>query len=152
MARAQPGSGRSGGQIQPDAYVSSHAILRPPRWSLTSNPTTEPKTLEWSSSSNFTTSNGASYNNPPGTYRIRYVALSGAELEAALSGRPGKTACWRFRVYQTAAKSIANPRQFIADEGLPTLTRSVWVLACPDLSAPSAWTRTDQRSPDTDPA
>lgn len=65
--------------------------------SLTSNPTTEQKTLEWSSSSNFTTSDGASYNNPPGTYQIRYVALSGAELEAALSGRPGKTACWRFQ-------------------------------------------------------
>ncbi len=65
--------------------------------SLSSSPTTGQKTLEWSSSSSFTTTDGASYTNPPGTYQIRYVALSGAELEAALSGRVGKTACWRFQ-------------------------------------------------------
>lgn len=38
-----------------------------------------------------------SYTNAPGTYRIRYRQLTGAELAAALQGaNAGRTACWSF--------------------------------------------------------
>jgi hypothetical protein len=39
------------------------------------------------------------YTNAPGTYRIRYRQLSGAELTAALAqgGNANKSACWNFQ-------------------------------------------------------
>ena len=55
--------------------------------------------LQFTSAQNFiTTESGSdSYNNPPGTYRIRYKEITGTALTALLAQNPGKTACWQFQ-------------------------------------------------------
>ena len=53
---------------------------------------------------NSTATGTDNYTNAPGSYRIRYKALAGADLAAALalSANTGKTACWNFQ-FTTAA-------------------------------------------------
>jgi phosphatidylethanolamine-binding protein (PEBP) family uncharacterized protein len=94
------------GQPSPDlaGQAAKYSPIRTPpvtpfsvsAMSLSSDANTGQQVLQWTSANSFTTSDGSSYNNPAGTYQIRYVALSGAALESALSSRAGKTACWRF--------------------------------------------------------
>ncbi len=65
---------------------------------------TDPKdgfqVLQFTSANAFTTTETGtdSYANPKGTYRIRYKAVTGADLTALLALRQnaGKTACWSF--------------------------------------------------------
>ncbi|MFO1493038.1 MAG: YHYH protein [Lysobacterales bacterium] len=61
--------------------------------------------LEFSSARNFTTTSGGttSYPYTPGSYRIRYKALSGAALMALLTQpqNSGKSACWSFQFTDT---------------------------------------------------
>jgi len=62
--------------------------------------------LQFTSAINFTTNETGSdtYSNAPGTYRIRYKQLGGAELTNALtqSGNGNKTACWAFQFTDSA--------------------------------------------------
>jgi hypothetical protein len=57
--------------------------------------------LQFTSARTFTTTEtGAdSYNNAPGTYKIRYKPVTGTALAAllALNQNAGKTACWNFQ-------------------------------------------------------
>lgn len=57
--------------------------------------------VEFTSARNFTTTSGGSTSYPytPGSYRIRYKALSGAALMALLTQpqNSGKSACWNFQ-------------------------------------------------------
>ncbi|MDI4634564.1 YHYH protein [Pelomonas sp. V22] len=63
--------------------------------------------LQFTSARSFTTTETGSdsYTNPAGTYRIRYRALEGAELETqlALGQHRGKSACWQFQFTNTTA-------------------------------------------------
>lgn len=65
--------------------------------------------LQFGAARSFTTTEtgGDSYLNPPGSYRIRYRALQGDELEAqlALPAGKNKTACWRFQFLDGANTS-----------------------------------------------
>lgn len=57
--------------------------------------------LQFTSALNFTTTETGSdsYNNAPGTYRVRYTQLSGTALanQLALTANSGKSACWNFQ-------------------------------------------------------
>ena len=62
--------------------------------------------LQFTSTRTFvTTENGSdSYSNSPGSYQVRYKAMTGSELEAqlALATNRGKSACWQFQFRNTA--------------------------------------------------
>ena len=66
--------------------------------------------LQFNSAQSFiTTSTGLdSYANAPGTYKIRYKALAGAELNAQLAANPGKSACWSFQ-FNNGAGAASQP-------------------------------------------
>ena len=68
--------------------------------------------LQFTSARSFTTSETGtdSYVNAAGTYKIRYVSVSGAALAAllALSQNANKTACWNFQ-FSTAAGVSTQP-------------------------------------------
>ena len=50
-----------------------------------------------------TTTNGAdNISNTAGNYNVRYKQLSGTVLSTALTGNPGKTACWNFKFTNSA--------------------------------------------------
>ncbi len=65
--------------------------------------------LQFSSNRSFssTETGSDSYNNPAGSYKIRYKALTGAALEALLAqnAHKGKSACWHFQFSTTAGVS-----------------------------------------------
>lgn len=69
--------------------------------SLSTDPKDGYQVLQFTSATTFVTNETGndSYSNSPGTYRIRYKALGGAELTTALaqSGNTGKSACWSFQ-------------------------------------------------------
>lgn len=69
---------------------------------LTTDPTDGYQVLQFTSAITFTTNETGtdSYNNPPGTYKIRSKQLTGSALTAALASNPGKTQCWQFQ-FQT---------------------------------------------------
>ena len=68
---------------------------------LKTDPADGYQVLEFSSARTFTTNETGSdsYVNAPGTYRIRYKPVTGAELSSLLAqnGNKGKTACWNFQ-------------------------------------------------------
>ncbi|MFG6467605.1 YHYH protein [Roseateles sp. BYS87W] len=79
---------------------------------LATEAATGAQVLQFTSARSFTTTatGSDSYANTPGTYRIRYVALSGTELETqlALPAHQGRSACWRFE-FSTSAGVATQP-------------------------------------------
>jgi phosphatidylethanolamine-binding protein (PEBP) family uncharacterized protein len=79
---------------------------------LANDPTDGYDVLQFTSGRTFvTTENGTdSYSNAAGTYRIRYKALSGSALTAALATaqNAGKSACWSFQ-FQSSAGATTQP-------------------------------------------
>jgi phosphatidylethanolamine-binding protein (PEBP) family uncharacterized protein len=73
---------------------------------LTTDPGDGYQVLQFTSAVSFTTTeNGADrYPNAPGTYRIRYKAVTGPALEAllALPQNAGKATCWNFQFVSSA--------------------------------------------------
>jgi len=68
--------------------------------------------LQFTSANAFvTTETGSdSYSNPPGTYKIRYKAMTGTALATLLaqSRNSGKTACWNFQ-FVNADGAVTQP-------------------------------------------
>lgn len=68
--------------------------------------------LQFTSSVSFTTTETGSdqYANAPGTYRIRYKAVTGAALDALLAqpANAGKSACWNFQ-FTSGAGAVTQP-------------------------------------------
>lgn len=67
---------------------------------LTTDPSDGYQVLQFTSPTSFTTTETGSdsYPNPPGTYKIRYIQVTGAALEAllAMKQNANATACWNF--------------------------------------------------------
>lgn len=107
------------GKPSPDlaGQAAKYAPLRQPpvtpfavsAMTLTTDATDGYQVLQFSTARSFTTTETGSdsYVNPAGTYRIRYRALEGDDLEAqlALAQHRGKSACWRFQFTNTAAQT-----------------------------------------------
>ena len=70
---------------------------------LTADPTDGYQVLQFTSGVTFRTNETGSdnYTNPPGTYRIRYKQVLGADLIPLLAQKPGATACWNFQFLNT---------------------------------------------------
>jgi hypothetical protein len=68
--------------------------------------------LQFTSATAFvaTETGGDSYSNPPGTYKIRFKAVTGPALASLLtqSRNAGKTACWNFQ-FVTADGAVTQP-------------------------------------------
>ncbi len=66
--------------------------------------------MQFTSNQSFTTTSTGSdsYANAAGSYKIRYKALAGTELVAALATNTGKTACWSFQ-FTTGAGATTQP-------------------------------------------
>lgn len=81
--------------------------------SLRSDAATGQQVLRFSSTRNFTTNETGqdSYANPAGSYQIRWKALKGDELEAALglANNRSKTACWAFEFKSEAGATTQPP-------------------------------------------
>lgn len=77
---------------------------------LTTDPTDGYQVLQFTAAITFTTNETGtdSYNNPPGTYKIRSKQLTGSALTAALASNSGKTQCWQFQ-FQTVNGTQTQP-------------------------------------------
>jgi phosphatidylethanolamine-binding protein (PEBP) family uncharacterized protein len=68
--------------------------------------------LQFTSAVSFTTTETGSdqYANAPGTYRVRYKAVTGAALDALLAqpANAGKAACWNFQ-FTSGAGAVTQP-------------------------------------------
>lgn len=77
--------------------------------SLVVDPADGYQVLQFSSAVSFTTNETGSdsYNNPPGTYKIRYKQLTGSALTTALAAgnNSNKSACWNFTFSDSNGKS-----------------------------------------------
>jgi hypothetical protein len=99
---------------------SKYHPLRPPpvtpfpvsAMTLTTDPSDGFQVLQFTSSVPFTTTETGSdqYANAPGTYRIRYKAVTGAALAAllALPQNAGKATCWNFQ-FVSASGATTQP-------------------------------------------
>jgi uncharacterized protein (TIGR03437 family) len=72
---------------------------------LITDPTDGYQVLQFTSGVPFrSTENGTdTYNNPAGTYKIRYKQVLGDALAALLAQRPNATACWEFQFINNSA-------------------------------------------------
>jgi phosphatidylethanolamine-binding protein (PEBP) family uncharacterized protein len=79
---------------------------------LTTDATDGYQVLQFTSAQTFTTTETGSdgYSNAPGTYKIRYKAVTGPALAAmlALGQNAGKTACWNFQ-FASGAGATTQP-------------------------------------------
>jgi phosphatidylethanolamine-binding protein (PEBP) family uncharacterized protein len=79
---------------------------------LSTDPADGYQVLQFTSARSFTTTETGSdsYNNAPGTYRIRYKAVTGTALEALLAQNQNanKSACWNFQ-FVTGTGATAQP-------------------------------------------
>jgi hypothetical protein len=68
--------------------------------------------LQFTSANVFVTTESGSdrYSNPPGTYKVRYKAVTGTALASLLaqSRNAGKTACWNFQ-FVNANGAVTQP-------------------------------------------
>ena len=80
---------------------------------LRSDPATGQQVLRFTSARTFTTNETGqdSYINPPGQYQIRWRALKGDELEAALgqASNRGRSACWAFEFKSESGATTQPP-------------------------------------------
>ena len=83
-----------------------HPLRQPPvrpfnnsNMTLTTDAADGYQVLQFTSSNTFQTNETGSdnYTNPPGTYKIRYKQVTGADLIPLLAQKPGATACWNFQ-------------------------------------------------------
>jgi phosphatidylethanolamine-binding protein (PEBP) family uncharacterized protein len=100
--------------------ASKYAPMRQPpvtpfpisRMTLTTDSSDGYQVLQFTSTQSFVTTETGSdqYNNRPGTYRIRYKAVTGSALTALLAQNQniGKTACWSF-IFTDDLNGITQP-------------------------------------------
>jgi len=110
------------GTPSPDLAIqgSKYSPIRPPPvtpfnvsgMTLTTDAVDGYQVLQFTSANAFvTTETGSdSYSNPPGTYKIRYKAMTGTALATLLaqSRNSGKTACWNFQ-FVNADGAVTQP-------------------------------------------
>ncbi len=99
----------------PNQASKYHPLRQPPvtpfvdsAMTLTTDPTDGYQVLQFTSAVKFTTTeNGSdSYQNAPGTYKIRYKMVTGADLIPLLTGKnAGATACWNFQFVDSTGKT-----------------------------------------------
>jgi hypothetical protein len=91
----------------PNQGAKYHPMRQPPvtpfndtNMTLTTDPTDGYQVLRFTSAKSFVTNETGtdSYNNPPGTYQIRFKEVTGSALESLLSQKQNAnaTACWNF--------------------------------------------------------
>jgi hypothetical protein len=73
---------------------------------LTTDPTDGYQVLQFTSAIPFSTTETGTdnYNNPPGTYKIRYIEVTGTALVTLLAQKQNAnaTACWNFQFLNSA--------------------------------------------------
>lgn len=91
-----------------------HPMRQPPvtpfnntNMTLTTDSTDGYQVLQFTSARAFVTNETGtdSYNNPPGTYKIRYKQVTGADLAALLLQSKNATACWNFQFTDANGKT-----------------------------------------------
>jgi uncharacterized protein (TIGR03437 family) len=97
----------------PNQSAKYHPFRQPPvtpfvdsNMTLTTDPTDGYQVLQFTSAITFKTNETGtdSYSNPPGTYKIRYIELTGTALATQLALKPNSnaTACWNFQFLNSA--------------------------------------------------
>ena len=90
----------------PNQSSKYHPLRQPPvrpfnntNMTLTTDPSDGYQVLLFTSPTTFLTNETGSdsYTNPPGSYKIRYKQVTGADLIPLLAQKPGATACWNFQ-------------------------------------------------------